>query len=214
MKTLCCIPLIHTAFEIQSNFWMTLAFESSKSFKRGSLQTLIICPPHFEQRMKKYQGDFPQAPKAANSWNDWMKRHGLDPIQKMVGLKAAAAADKANKPSLPTTLLNCSPAHNKHWHDRFEHNWTRNWLDLQLSDNTPGGEMKSWKVTLGNFVNHYSETWPGSHLLAPQAWPNITSGEHEHKRRKLVLSIQQNFPKMIMQLWEIYEMEFSDWWWE
>lgn len=135
-----------------------------ESFKRGSSQTLTICAPHSEQRVKKHQGDLP---KAANSWNDWMKRHGLDPIQKTVGLEAAAAADKANKPSLPTTLLNCSPApHNKHWHDRFEHNWTRNWLDLQLSDNKPGGKMKSWKFTLCNFVNHYSETWPGLHLLA------------------------------------------------
>ena len=166
-----------------SSTWISIKLLDDRSIQRlkepfyirsvGSKPTLTICAPHFQQRLKKYweyQGDFPPALKAVNTWKHWMEkhRHNLDTIQWIVRLKAAA--DKANKPSLPSASANRSPAfHNSIDSMGLKHNCTRNWLHSQLSDNTPGEEMKSWKFTLCNFVNHYSETRLRSHLLA-QCW--------------------------------------------
>lgn len=98
---------------LNSNQTSGWSYCSKEPFKSSSESTLTICAPHFQKRLKKYQeyqGDFPQAPKAASTWKDWMKKHrpNLDIIQKIVWLKAAA--DKANKPSFFTASVSRNSA--------------------------------------------------------------------------------------------------------
>lgn len=170
----CCVPTHSLLFiqllAFQLNFWSILGVK--KHYKTLSNLVLRQHWPSvlhiFEQRLKK-----PSVSRRFSSCASSSQHiKGLDEeVQAQSGYYSEDSSIKSSSwqgeqaKSLLTVSANRSPVFQNSI-DSLGLDIIGSWLHLQLSDNAPGEEMKSWKFTLCNFVNHYSETGLRSHLLA------------------------------------------------
>lgn len=187
--------LLFIHLQLQINFWIILSVKKNKknlqeSFMAGSQPALTICAAHFEQRLKKkekeYQGEFflvclNQPAHKRIGWRSagtvWILFRGYVVLHYEQQLTRRTSQEPPHRLSSPRPCLS-----KQQWQAGLKRHRRSNWLDLQLSDNTPTEEMKSWKNTPCSLENHYfdmglSSHFSGSELCRPG--PNITFGKYK-----------------------------------